>query len=217
MGRKTMTMRDLFIEHRISGRFLSAGDVVDSGIIDSFTGIDPMDVADDVKIIQSEKPICSDAIGNIGLYETFYRQSKLEAWTYAGLCERGSCQNRHPAAARKVFIITPYRVNPLFYRKLAAALCKEALERGDFPVAPHLYFTQFLPDNGYGREYGITAGHELMKHCNAVEVCLVDGLITEGMRFDIDYAINNLALDPQYRKMTLNDAEEFVKRYLEEK
>ncbi len=56
-----------------------------------------------------------------------------------------------------------------------------------------------------------------MKHCNAVEVCLVDGLITEGMRFDIDYAINNLALDPQYRKMTLNDAEEFVKRYLEEK
>ena len=138
-------------------------------------------MADDVKIIQSEKPLCSDAIGNIGLYETFYRQSKLEAWTYAGLCERGSCQNRHPAAARKVFIITPYRVNPLFYRKLAAALCKEALERGDFPVAPHLYFTQFLPDNGYGREYGITAGHELMKHCNAVEVCLVDGLITEGI------------------------------------
>ena len=49
MGRKTMTMRDLFIDHRIGGRFLSAGDVVDSGIIDSFTGIDPMDVADGLK------------------------------------------------------------------------------------------------------------------------------------------------------------------------
>ena len=200
----------------LTKRKLKVGDTVDSEILMAYAGMDPEDLPDDVSILQSD--CSSETIGKTMLYETFTRLGPKDAWVYIGLCEKGSVVNRSPGEARRVFICSPFAKDPKWSIRFARAACYEAFTNGCLPIAPHLYFTRFLHEggDGYEREYGIAAGHELMKGCDEIVVYAVDGYISAGMHSDIAFAINQLAMQPHIITMTGEEAEEYMKMHLED-
>ncbi|XCH78307.1 MAG: DUF4406 domain-containing protein [Candidatus Dehalobacter alkaniphilus] len=70
-----------------------------------------------------------------------------------------------------VYICSPCRGD---YEKniiKAQGYCREAISMGVIPIAPHVYFTQFLSDlYPEERKLGMTAGLELLKLCTEVWV-----------------------------------------------
>lgn len=207
-----ITMKDL------GGNFatenIRIGDICTAAVVEAVTGVDPEEeLAGKEDFIQPD--YCSDVLGSRGLYETFTRTQFLGGWRYRGLCERGGRMNMHPEKAKKVFICSPYHSDPEFNTRLARAACAYVFDRGDFPVAPHLFFPQFIEDDGFTRDWGIEAGHEIMKACDEMLVILIeDANLSDGMKRDIDYAVNQLALDPRAMAFTKKEAEDFIKRHL---
>lgn len=197
---------------------LQVGDTVDSKTIKDITGRDPEDLPDNVHRIQTLSMCASEIIGHKRLFETFTRLGNNDAWVYVGLCEKEEVTNCSPAEARRVFICSPYAQDPEWSIRFARAACREAFINGCLPVAPHLYFTRFLHEGGDGfeRKYGIAAGHELMRDCDEIVVYAIDGKISSGMRSDIDFAINQLALQPTVIRMTKADAEQYMKIFLDD-
>ena len=194
---------------------LRIGDQVDAGIVEAITGIDLETVPSSCLFIQSNHSYASDILGDRRLFETFHRNSDRSAWFYTGLCEADQIVNRHPASARRIFICSPYHSDPEFNRDLARAACIYISSQGGIPIAPHLYFPQFLADDGFEREWGIAAGHEMMRSCDGMVIVSIGGQISEGMRCDIEYATGQLAIDPV--EMPFSDrekAQEFIHKYL---
>ena len=69
--------------------------------------------------------------------------------------------------------------------KLARKGCRIAVERGFIPVAPHLFFPQFLNEETE-RDVGIDMGMELLKNCDAVWV--LGRTVSDGMAGEIAFA-----------------------------
>lgn len=84
---------------------------------------------------------------------------------------------------KKVFICSPYRGEVESNKAKARDYCRAAIKQGYLPIAPHLYFTEFLDDT-YEKErvLGIAAGIELMSLCDEMWVY---GEPTEGMKQEI--------------------------------
>ena len=98
---------------------------------------------------------------------------------------------------RKVFICSPFRPRGKTREERAADLesnrelarlgCEIAVKKGFLPLAPHLYFTQFLTDEDAAeRETGIWLGMDWLSECN--EIWVMGKRITEGMRREIEAA-----------------------------
>lgn len=87
----------------------------------------------------------------------------------------------------KVFICSPYRGNIEENTKSAQFFSKIIIGTGRVPIAPHLYFPQFLnEENPHERMNGIEMGLELMNVCD--EVYVFGFTITEGMKFELEHA-----------------------------
>lgn len=87
----------------------------------------------------------------------------------------------------KVFICSPYRGNVEENTKSAQFFSKIIIGTGRVPIAPHLYFPQFLnEENPHERMNGIEMGLELMNVCD--EVYVFGFTITEGMKFELEHA-----------------------------
>lgn len=90
---------------------------------------------------------------------------------------------------RYVFICSPYSPTPERDLQsniyLAKQMCKMACLCEYIPLAPHLYFTNFLDDNRIKeREIGIAMGIEWMKWC--CEVWVPEGLeYSPGMKREL--------------------------------
>lgn len=70
---------------------------------------------------------------------------------------------------------------------LAQDACTFAVCRGFLPIAPHLYFPQFLDDNKPAeRTLGINMGLEALRHCS--ELWIVSHRISRGMSVEIKEA-----------------------------
>lgn len=82
--------------------------------------------------------------------------------------------------------------------ELAKSFCVIAMGREYIPIAPHLYFTQFLDDGIEShRAQGLAMGLNVLKYCS---VLLVFGeYISAGMRAEIDFAKQNY-IDIEYIK-----------------
>ncbi len=97
--------------------------------------------------------------------------------------------------SKMIFICSPYRSNnpdPTGRAKelqrneeLAQKGCRVAVERGYIPIAPHLFFPQFLSEETE-RDIGIQMGMELMALCDGLWV--LGRKITDGMAKEICYA-----------------------------
>ncbi len=69
----------------------------------------------------------------------------------------------------------------------AQEYCREALLEGLLPIAPHVYFTQFVDDEKpEERDRGLFAGLQLLRHCQLIRVygCRVSA----GMYNEIQFA-----------------------------
>lgn len=90
---------------------------------------------------------------------------------------------------KKVYICSPYRGDVERNVSNARRYCRLAVDEGCIPIAPHIYFTQFLDDaDERQRTTGIEAGIELLLECDEVWVF---GEPTEGMRKEIECAQYN--------------------------
>ena len=93
------------------------------------------------KIIQPSRGISDDYIGDFRLFQTFYRDSLLSPYKYAGLCKYGEKINRHPRKARKIFLVSQLKASKNFSQefneRFAAALAKKYIfDKGDMPIVP---------------------------------------------------------------------------------
>ena len=85
---------------------------------------------------------------------------------------------------KKIFICSPLRGNVESNIIKARRYCREEVLKGNIPIAPHIYFTQFLDENNSEeRELGIQLGIELLKQCDELHV--YGSVISEGMQKEI--------------------------------
>lgn len=81
-----------------------------------------------------------------------------------------------------VYICSPYRGNPRVNVMRARNYCKFAVRQGKIPVAPHLYFPQFMSE-ATERDKAMRMNFQLLDLCGE---CWVFGdNITEGMAAEI--------------------------------
>lgn len=91
---------------------------------------------------------------------------------------------------KKVYIISRYRAfterGREFNRKVARYFCRKVVLEGKQPIAPHLYYTQFL-DDGDERErrIGTQMGIKELREADEFLLILIDGKISEGMYAEI--------------------------------
>ena len=88
---------------------------------------------------------------------------------------------------RKIFVCSPLRGNIKSNQKKTREYCKEVVKQGFLPIAPHIYFTQFLDELKIEeRNHGIKCGIDLLEMCK--EIWVYGDTISEGMQKEIDYA-----------------------------
>jgi|SRR5574344_1017427 hypothetical protein len=76
--------------------------------------------------------------------------------------------------------------------KRAEYFCRIVSKNGKIPIASHVYFTRFLNDKvKEERELGMVFGRELLRKCSMVEVFVVDGYVSSGMKSEIKEAEEN--------------------------
>ena len=166
---------------------------------------------------QSTKPMLTENC-ETPLYDTFKRSNSISpgsAWVYCGHCEKDGRTNRDMGIAEKQYICSAFRSDTEegaeFNMNLAAAACRHSLMKdGMLPIAPHLYFTQFLCDDSMERGIGMDAGLRLLEECQSMVVYVVDDVISDGMKKEIEYATNNLAMNPRFVCFSKREAEEFI-------
>ena len=88
---------------------------------------------------------------------------------------------------KKVFICSNYRGDVETNIENAIYWCKKATNQGYLPIAPHLYFPQFLDDDiPNERELGIAWGIDILNECDELWMCSEN--ISDGMKREIEYA-----------------------------
>ena len=93
--------------------------------------------------------------------------------------------------------------HPWQYIRDAVEACREVHERGNIPIAPHLYWPRFLDDNDpQDRDYGIAAGLEALKRCDEMIVIIrqegpEEEWISQGMQAEIAAAAK-MGIEPQF-------------------
>ena len=83
-----------------------------------------------------------------------------------------------------VYICSPLRGDIYGNTMRAIGYCKQAVQRGLIPIAPHVYCQNFLDDAlPEERAMGMRIGIELLKFCDALVIC--GTRISEGMAAEI--------------------------------
>lgn len=90
---------------------------------------------------------------------------------------------------KKIYICSALRGDLSQNIHLARCYCEYVVkEFGFIPIAPHIYFTQFLDDNiTKDREFGINAGLSLLSECD--ELWYFGETISRGMTDEINIAM----------------------------
>lgn len=97
---------------------------------------------------------------------------------------------------KKIYICSPLRGDYAKNIGMALRYCREVALQGDIPIAPHIYFTQFLDDTiEVERNIGLKCGLELVGLCDKVYVY---GEPSEGMKAEIKLA-EQLGIEVVYR------------------
>ena len=87
---------------------------------------------------------------------------------------------------RFAYICSPYRDNLRVNVMRARQYCKFAVSKGRIPIAPHLYFPQFMSEERE-RERVMQMNFELLKLCG--ELWVFGDKITKGMEAEIAHAV----------------------------
>lgn len=135
-------------------------------------------------IIQGKHPV--DVIAGKGIYETICRESVYKPFIYLGQCPAGESTNRNPALCRKAYICSRYRAKTeeekQHYIDNARKGSRMIMDRGDLPITPHIYFTQFLDDRvNEDRLRGMAFAMDLLRHSDYVVAIIENNEISNGM------------------------------------
>ena len=92
---------------------------------------------------------------------------------------------------KKIYICSTLRGNEEENIRKARYYCKYVVkEFGCIPIAPHIYFTQFLKDEiAEEREFGLNAGLSLLSGCD--ELWYFGDRISRGMTDEICFALKH--------------------------
>lgn len=92
---------------------------------------------------------------------------------------------------KKIYICSALHGNENVNIRKAQCYCKYVVrEFGYIPIAPHIYFTQFLKDEiAEEREFGLNAGLSLLSCCD--ELWYFGDQISRGMTDEICYALEH--------------------------
>ena len=93
----------------------------------------------------------------------------------------------------KVYIISRYRAftesGMEFNRRVARYFCRKVILEGKIPVAPHLFYTQFLDESQEKeRQIGLDIGLKELREADEFLLIIIGGRISEGMRREIRQA-----------------------------
>ena len=86
-----------------------------------------------------------------------------------------------------IYVASPYKAAPFRTvaqnEAFAREICREIALDGNIPIAPHLYFTQFLNDSiEHERLRGIRFGRKLMEFCDEIRLFVPAGMkMSDGM------------------------------------
>lgn len=92
----------------------------------------------------------------------------------------------------KVYIISRYSAKTWnerrFNKEIAKHFCRQIAKDGKRPVAPHLFYTQFIDDeNPEERRLGLDFAIKDLDECDSFLLVIVDGVISSGMRGEIEH------------------------------
>lgn len=115
----------------------------------------------------------------------------------------------------KVYIISQYRASTEqqqeFNRNVARFFCKQIIDEGKVPVAPHIYYTQFLDDEyPDDRKRGLELGIWELRRSDEILLVIIDGVISEGMQGELE-EVARLGLPGRVVNMTKQDIAEVMK------
>ena len=86
-----------------------------------------------------------------------------------------------------VYICSPLSGDVEGNQEKARRYCRFAVEQGVIPVAPHIYFTQFMEDSDPDeRSMALFMDLALLSKC--VELWVFGDVISEGMKAEIEWA-----------------------------
>jgi hypothetical protein len=93
---------------------------------------------------------------------------------------------------KMIYICSPWRARTEEEKaaniEIVKDLCRKVIMAGNIPIAPHLYFTQFLnDDHPQERNTGMAAGLKLLESCS--EVVAADVPPTKGMKVELIEAV----------------------------
>lgn len=87
-----------------------------------------------------------------------------------------------------IYVCSPLRGDEERNIIRARGYCRDVLRQGHLPIAPHVYFTQFMDDKVQEeRERGLEMGLELLTWCD--ELWVYGSRISDGMAREIEFAI----------------------------
>jgi len=94
----------------------------------------------------------------------------------------------------KVYIISRYQAfterGREFNRRVARYFCRKVILEGKQPIAPHLYYPQFLNDKEeWERWIGTRMGIKELMEADEFLLILIDGKISDGMSAEIQQAV----------------------------
>ena len=88
---------------------------------------------------------------------------------------------------KKVYVSSQLRGNVKSNISKAQWYARFVAERGHLPIAPHIYFTQFLRDHiPEERDMAMEMNRELLESCD--ELWVFGEVISEGMKQEIEWA-----------------------------
>lgn len=90
----------------------------------------------------------------------------------------------------KIYVCSPYRGEVEKNVKFAKKICRKIVMEGNLPIAPHLYFTQFMDDNiEVERNKAIDINLKILNNCDLLLIC--GNHVSSGMGQEIKYAKEN--------------------------
>lgn len=115
----------------------------------------------------------------------------------------------------KVYIISRFRAEEHkqqeFNKAVARYFCRQIVNEGKVPVAPHIFYTQFLDDSyPKDRMHGLKLGIWELRNAQEFLLVIIDGVISEGMRNEIE-EVSRLGLPGRIVTMTQKEITEAMK------
>lgn len=90
-----------------------------------------------------------------------------------------------------VFVCSPYAGDIERNKRVARLVCRQLIEEGFTPIAPHLFYPEILDDNDpEARELGINLGLDILSNCTRMFVYDRNG-VSEGMKKELQFAEDN--------------------------